>query len=98
MPISGVFTKDPLVQRGHVGQPSPEDVSRTAPPVTTRTTWPIRDNIASLRMVLLTSMGSLSASCCMDFGRREAVLTVFSILGTQFMLTVRFHCGTLSSI
>ena len=32
---SGVFTKLSSVQRGHVGQPSPEPVSRTAPPVTT---------------------------------------------------------------
>jgi hypothetical protein len=86
------------VQRGHVGQPSPEDVSRTAPPVTTRTTWPISDNIASLRTVLLTSVGSLAVNCWMDFGRREAVLTVFSILGTQFTLTFWFHNGTLSSI
>jgi hypothetical protein len=28
---------DSAVQRGHVGQPSPEPVSRTAPPVTTST-------------------------------------------------------------
>jgi hypothetical protein len=54
--------------------------------------------MASLRMVLLTSVGSLAVNCRMDFGRREAVLTVFSILSTQFTLTVQFHDGTLSSI
>src|SRR3954465_9006151 len=32
---SGVVTKLVSVQRGHVGQPRPEPVSRTAPPVTT---------------------------------------------------------------
>ena len=34
---SGVGTKLVPVQRGQVGQPSPEPVSRTAPPVTTMT-------------------------------------------------------------
>jgi hypothetical protein len=32
---SGVTTKLSSVQRGQVGQPSPEPVTRTAPPVTT---------------------------------------------------------------
>ncbi len=35
MPSSGVLTSDSSVQLGNVGQPSPESVSRTAPPVTT---------------------------------------------------------------
>ena len=42
-PISGVVARDPSVQRGQVGQPRPEAVNRTAPPVTTRTIWPTRD-------------------------------------------------------
>nr|BFF06255.1 hypothetical protein GCM10023233_12240 [Brevibacterium otitidis] len=33
MPIAGVFVRESSVQRGHVGQPSPEPVSRTVPPV-----------------------------------------------------------------
>jgi hypothetical protein len=39
MPISGVATIDSAVQSGHVGQPSPDPVSRTAPPVATMSTW-----------------------------------------------------------
>src|SRR4051812_22465399 len=35
MPRARCGTKDWPVQRGHVGQPSPEPVSRTTPPVTT---------------------------------------------------------------
>src|SRR3954471_20300787 len=34
-PSSGVCTKLVSLQRGHVGQPRPEPVRRTAPPVTT---------------------------------------------------------------
>ena len=37
-PISGVVTYDSSVHRGQVGQPRPEAVSRTAPPVTTMPT------------------------------------------------------------
>ncbi len=43
IPISGVFTRDPAVHRGHVGQPRPDAVSRTAPPVTISTDWPISE-------------------------------------------------------
>ncbi len=42
MPISGVFTSESAVHFGHVGQPSPEEVSRTRPPVPTSTIWPTR--------------------------------------------------------
>ncbi len=34
-PISGVDTKESAVHRGQVGQPRPEPVSRTSPPVPT---------------------------------------------------------------
>src|ERR671927_610757 len=79
MPISGVFTRDSLVHRGQVGQPSPEAVSRTAPPVTTRTVCPIRDSTAKRRMVESTVAGSLDARRPTNWGRREAVLTLVSI-------------------
>src|SRR5690349_10186344 len=36
--MAGVVTYDESVQRGQVGQPSPDPVSRTAPPVITRST------------------------------------------------------------
>ena len=42
IPISGVFTSESAVHFGQVGQPRPEEVSRTSPPVPTRTIWPIR--------------------------------------------------------
>ena len=41
-PISRVTTRLWSVQRGNVGQPSPEAVSRTAPPVTTITVFMTR--------------------------------------------------------
>src|SRR6478752_155897 len=78
-PISGVVARDPSVQRGHVGQPSPDAVSRTAPPVTTRTIWPTRDNTASLLILLSTMTGSREVNPEIIRGVRDAVLTVFSI-------------------
>ena len=44
-----VGVNDPSVQRGHVGHPSPEFDSRTAPPVTTTTTLAITDASAERR-------------------------------------------------
>jgi hypothetical protein len=44
-----VGVSEPSVHRGHVGQPSPESVSRTAPPVTTITTFAITDARANRR-------------------------------------------------
>src|SRR6478609_4719477 len=79
IPISGVFTSEPSVQRGHVGQPRPEAVSRTAPPVTTRTVWPISDRTASRRIVLSTVTGSREEIRDTMREGRDAVLTVFSI-------------------
>ena len=40
---------DRSVQRGHVGQPRPDPVSRTAPPVTTSTMLATREAIPSGR-------------------------------------------------
>src|SRR3954447_10076256 len=42
-------TKDPSVQRGQVGQPSPDPVSRTTPPVTTMPMLTTRDATAARR-------------------------------------------------
>ena len=64
------------MQRGHVGQPRPEDVRRTAPPVTTSTIWPTRDSTASRFTVLSTVTGSLDV-IRETRGGRDAVLTVF---------------------
>ena len=37
-----MFTSESAVHFGQVGQPSPEEVSRTRPPVPTSTIWPTR--------------------------------------------------------
>src|SRR6478735_245660 len=79
MPISGVLTRELLVHLGQVGQPRPEAVSRTAPPVTTSTVCPIRDRTARRRTVESTVTGSLDARRPTNWGRREAVLTLISI-------------------
>lgn len=44
MPISDVLTKDSSVHLGQVGQPKPEPVSRTKPPVTTMRIWVARES------------------------------------------------------
>src|SRR5688500_16598063 len=79
MPISGVFTRDVSVQRGQVGQPKPEDVSRTAPPVSTSRVCPIREATARRRTLVSTVRGSLDARRPASWGRRKAVLTSISI-------------------
>ena len=42
-PISGTVTKESSVHLGQVGQPSPEPVRRTKPPVTTIRIWLTKD-------------------------------------------------------
>src|SRR6476661_9248996 len=79
MPISGVFTIESEVQRGQVGQPRPEAVRRTAPPVTTKSVWPIREATARRRMRASTVRGSRDARRPAIWGRREAVVTIISI-------------------
>src|SRR6478752_1520345 len=79
MPISGVFTIESEVQRGQVGQPRPDAVRRTAPPVTTRSVWPIRDATARRRTRTSTVRGSRDARRLANWGRREAVVTIISI-------------------
>src|SRR6478736_3642358 len=79
MPISGVLTRESLVQRGQVGQPRPEAVRRTAPPVTTRTVWPISDSSASRRIAGLTVVGSREDIRDRIRAGRDTVLTSFSI-------------------
>ena len=51
-PISGVETKDSVVQRGQVGQPNPDPVSRTTAPVTTRSELPTMEAQATPTRVL----------------------------------------------
>src|SRR5690349_12109624 len=79
MPIAGVFTRESEVQRGHVGQPRPDDVRRTAPPVTTKSVWPISEATASRRTRTSTVRGSREARRPANWGRREAVVTIISI-------------------
>ena len=49
--MAAVVTYDESVQRGQVGQPSPEPVSRTAPPVTTSAMFATSDASAARRSV-----------------------------------------------
>src|SRR3954451_22210122 len=51
MPNFSLGTSRPPVHRGQVGQPSPEPVSRTAPPVTTMPTLATTEASASRRRV-----------------------------------------------
>src|SRR5690349_1198047 len=79
MPISAVLTNEVSVQRGQVGQPRPDAVSRTAPPVTTSSVCPIREATARRRTLASTVRGNRAARRPANWGRREAVLTSISI-------------------
>jgi hypothetical protein len=57
-PISGDGTKDPATQLGQVGQPSPEPVRRTAPPVPTITISETSDSQATTRIRASTAPGN----------------------------------------
>ena len=70
---------EPSVQRGQVGQPRPDPVSRTAPPVTTRSVWPIRDSHSQAADAGIDGTGSRGRQAAGNLGRREAGLTVISI-------------------
>jgi hypothetical protein len=61
-PISGVGTRESSAQFGTSGQPRPEPVSRTAPPVTTMPIWETSDAIASQRSVRSVGTGTRSHS------------------------------------
>ena len=67
-PSSGWDTKDSSVQRGQVGQPRPEPVSRTSPPVTTIPMLATREAIAQRgrargpRTTRVRSIGTTSGS------------------------------------
>ena len=56
-PIAPWGVKESPLQRGQVGQPSPEPVRRTAPPVTTRATLATRVAQAKRRSQMLTPTG-----------------------------------------
>ena len=58
MPISGVVTSESAVHCGQVGQPSPDPVNRTAPPVATIRIWPTKVAIARARTRTSTVRGS----------------------------------------
>src|SRR5690554_609376 len=50
MPISGVGMRESAVQVGQVGHPSPDPVSRTAPPVPIMATSQMNETQAAMRM------------------------------------------------
>src|SRR4051794_39146862 len=50
MPMARCGTNDCSVHRGQVGQPSPDPVSRTTPPVTTISTFTTREDTAAGRI------------------------------------------------
>ena len=59
---SGVGMSESAVQVGQVGQPSPEPVSRTTPPVTTMPTLATTDATASRRTSTSEARGNCTAS------------------------------------
>ncbi len=67
MPIAAVGARSPPVQVGQVGQPRPEPVSRTAPPVTTISTLATRVAKAVQR---ITRSGTVTCSARREKGVR----------------------------
>ncbi len=59
MPIARCGTNDEPVQRGQVGQPRPEPVSRTTPPVTTMPMYETREAIAAGRIQVSAHAGGV---------------------------------------
>ena len=90
MPISGVATREASVHSGQVGQPRPDDVSRTAPPVPTMSTWVTKVEPRDNAHGAVDECREPVPESAKDAGEGAAVPVTFASLGSDPAAAFRF--------